>query len=158
MKRFWDKVDDRESINPDACWEWTAARDPNGYGAFKLNGKKIGAHVFSYKQSYGPVPDGMEVCHKCDNRSCCRPSHLFAGTRSDNMLDAKSKGRLVVPKGVRFKPGNRPVNSKLDKDTVDKIKCLLELSGGLSVAEIAKIVGVSRYAVSDIKRGKTYRG
>jgi hypothetical protein len=157
MDRFWEKVDDSKCIDPKACWNWTAAKDPTGYGAFKVGGKKVGAHVFAYEQSYGPVPDGMEVCHVCDNRSCCRPSHLFAGTRSDNMLDASAKGRLFVPTGVRFKHGNLPPNRSLSSDQVALIKQKLK-SGLFTVADISLEMGISRYIISDIKRGRTYRG
>lgn len=102
-ERFWEKV----VINTDGCWGWTGAIDPKtGYGRIGAGGRGTGvkgAHVVSYELHYGPVPEGKEVCHRCDNRSCPRPGHLFAGTRSDNMKDCFAKARGAIPN--RWKPG-----------------------------------------------------
>lgn len=88
--RFWAKV--RES---DGCWEWTAHRKPNGYGCFGIDRRTTEyAHRMAYQLSVGPIPAGFEICHHCDNPGCVRPDHLFLGTRTDNMRDAKDKNRL----------------------------------------------------------------
>lgn len=90
-QRFWALVDKGEG-----CWEWTgAARCDRGYGAFKICGRLIGAHNFSFAVCSGkPIPVGLEVCHSCDNPRCVRPDHLFLGTHSQNMRDASRKGRI----------------------------------------------------------------
>ena len=74
---------------PDQCWLWTGSVAPNGYGRLASQY----AHRLSYERFYGPIPDGMDVCHHCDTRLCVNPSCLFIGTRQDNMTDMVNKGR-----------------------------------------------------------------
>jgi hypothetical protein len=81
------------------CWEWQGTRMHNGYGQVG-RGKPFGrlpAHRWAFYLAHGRMPEG-DACHSCDNRLCVRPSHIFEGTRSDNMRDAARKGRLGVQK------------------------------------------------------------
>lgn len=82
---------------PSGCIEWQGAVDRNGYGAFKIGGRKIGAHRVAVILSGATIPDDHEVCHHCDNKRCVNIDHLFVGTKSDNMRDAARKNRLPLP-------------------------------------------------------------
>ena len=131
MKRFWDKVDVSGS-----CWEWQGCKVRGGYGAFKVNGKGIRAHRFSYKLAFGPIPDGIYVCHHCDNAKCVKPSHLFLGTQTDNMQDCISKGRFGE------QGGEANGNSKICEDDVREIRRLYSL--GITQVWLSKMWGIGR--------------
>ena len=119
--RFWEKVNKSAD---GGCWEWTSSIKGNGYGAFftSLEGegrKCVGAHRFSYALANGPIPDGLWVLHKCDNRICVNPDHLFLGDCVDNMKDCASKGRVVTigkslitkcPRGHEYSEENTRIN------------------------------------------------
>lgn len=88
--RFWDGVDKQPG---DGCWEWTGHCNDGGYGRVTRQTEDRLAHRYAWELENGPIPDGMFVCHHCDNPPCVRPDHLFLGTHTDNMRDAQRKGR-----------------------------------------------------------------
>ena len=101
FKRFASKIRDGEN----GCMIWTAStRGKNGYGCFKVNGKTISAHRFAWIVAYGEIPDGKLICHKCDNKLCVNPAHLFLGTYRDNFMDGVGKGRMKFIEPPQFRP------------------------------------------------------
>jgi hypothetical protein len=125
-ERFWAKVKKTQT-----CWLWIAAIADNGYGrACVVKGEFEQAHRVSWRLHFGPIPNGLHVCHKCDVRNCVRPEHLFLGTRTDNMQDCAQKGRQ---------------NSKLNPDLVRAIRS--RYAGGERASALAVEFGVDKSTV-----------
>lgn len=141
--RFWEKV-----TKSDGCWTWSGATGM-GYGRIRRGGKNDGfpsTHHVSWELHFGPIPDGMQVLHHCDNRPCVRPDHLFLGTHADNMADMVAKDR-----GAR---GERSANAKLSDDAVRSIRS--QYDQGASSRQIARKFGVSATIIKAVVRGDTW--
>jgi hypothetical protein len=148
--RFWSKVEKTE-----ACWNWTASKGSTGYGQFNLAKKKpIKAHQLAWTLTYGLIPQGMFVCHKCDNRACVRPDHLFIGTNQDNMRDAAEKGRLHR---IGLK-GDKATRHKLTWPQVFEIRRkYARLIDRPTQPELAKQYGVWQGTINQIVRWQTWK-
>ena len=88
-KRFWSNVN---TLGPNECWFWTGGVDKNGYGRI-LAGHTVLSHRFAWELANGPIPEGMCVCHSCDNPPCCNVRHLWIGSVAMNNSDRNAKGR-----------------------------------------------------------------
>lgn len=146
-RRFWRKVRRAETA---ACWEWQASLTGSKvpYGQFTLprtadqKQPHIYAHRMAWMLTHGPIPDGLLVCHRCDNPKCCNPTHLFLGTQFDNMQDASRKGRFP-----KFRRGFK-------LSIADRAVICAQLAQGQrgDQARLARVYGVSRTLISRLAR------
>lgn len=144
-ERFWERVDVQ---GPDECWEWTAGRIAGGYGRINDLGRPLGAHRVSWEiENQTSVPEGLVVCHRCDNPPCCNPAHLFVGTTRDNAQDRDRKGR-----GLH---GEANYCAKLTWDSVRSIR--RRVDAGERQCDLAREYGVTRTTINDIVKGRSWR-
>jgi hypothetical protein len=147
--RFWAKVR-RGGLNE--CWLWSASTTGTGlpYGQFTLprdlfGGRQVHvyAHRIAWVLTYGAIPDGLNVCHRCDVSRCCNPNHLFVGTQAENLADCRQKGRM---------PRRR--RRKLSDADVVAIRRASQHRG--EMAQLARELGVSATTVSHVARGRRH--
>ena len=131
-ERFLAKVKVVES----GCHEWQAGHARGGYGKFRYPTKTVTAHRASWELFIGPIPKGQCVLHRCDNRLCVNPQHLFLGTLADNVKDMDEKQR-------------RKTRAKLTETQVKEVRQML--NDRYSQKEIAKKFNVDQTTISRIK-------
>ena len=156
-KNVWKYHDDTERIvmNCDedketGCWVWNKRLDKDGYGQMTRHGTKATAHRVAYESFVGPIPEGLCVCHHCDNPPCCNPDHLFTGTVAENNADMKAKGRYVHHRGEKAS------GSKLTDAEAAEILSLAT-AGEMTQKEIGNIYGVGHTTVSAILVGDNWK-
>lgn len=103
LQSFWVNV---RIGDPDECWPWTGSKQRKGYGTVNRFKRQWVAHRFAWEMMNGPIPEGMLVCHKCDNPPCCNPAHLFLGTNKENLMDCVAKGRHAETRKTHCKHGH----------------------------------------------------
>lgn len=142
----WDEYFDTRVTKGtgDDCWIWTGRKDKDGYGIAHFARRKSPAHREAYRREHGHIEDGMFVCHRCDNPSCVRPSHLFIGTPKQNSHDAAKKGRAFV--------GEKNGRAKLTLEQAAEI-CDSQESGPVLAARY----GVTRTTINRIRRKEGWR-
>jgi DNA invertase Pin-like site-specific DNA recombinase len=143
-QRFWQKV---VIISEDGCWEWTGSRNKDGYGQIWVNGKNKRTNRVAWELHFGEIPEGLCVCHHCDNPACVRPDHLFLGTQKDNAQDMVKKGRSAF--------GEKMGNSKLNETQVKEIRELYN-SGLFTYKELGNKFGISISNIRDITNKKIW--
>lgn len=134
------------------CWIWLgAARGSMGYGSIRINNRNVVAHRFSWKIHNGEIPEGLLVCHKCDNVSCVNPDHLFLGTAKDNRQDMFRKGRQNC-KGPSNLKGDKNPSAKLTAGEAREIRV-----STMKINEIASKYNISRSTIFRIRNGKLWK-
>ncbi len=153
VDRFWDRVD--RSGGDTVCWPWTGSINGRGYGQLRLppegdalRGRKTTAHRTAWRLTFGEIPGGMSVCHRCDNPRCANPAHLWLGTHAENLADMSRKGRAAR--------GDRSGMAKLDERRVIAVRRLLGM-GAASRRELATLAGVSVGTIDNIATGKQWK-
>lgn len=139
----------RRVLITEKCWLWTGHTNHAGYGTLGIDGGPDQfAHRLSYELHVGPIPEGMRVCHTCDNPPCVNPAHLFPGTNADNMEDKVRKGRQMR--------GSRQHFAKLTEETVVEIRRRYA-AGGIMQKDLAAEYGVSRGTMSQLLSGQLWK-
>lgn len=132
------EIFDFYEVDVNGCWNWTRSTN-RGYGVVNYMGRTWGAHRVAYELKKGPIPDGLSVCHSCDNPGCINPDHLFAGTHKRNMQDMFEKGR----------------NGSVKLADSQVVALLRDYINGASIKEIAARYGISAQSVPDFTSGKS---
>ena len=152
-ERFWRLV---ERTDPSECWVWKGTKNQKGYGRWRrfwLSGAESAHRVAWAFAAARPLPEGMQVLHRCDNPPCCNPAHLFLGTHEDNMADMAIKGRAHGPNPRtrgELHGGTRLTNAQA-------MEIYRRAKAGERPVDVARDYGIERATVSQISRGVTWR-
>ena len=151
MNSLQERLDKHSGINgATGCKEWVKHCNASGYGVVWMDGKAVGSHRAAWVAANGAIPEGLHVLHRCDNRKCINPDHLFLGTNSDNVADKVSKNRQFRP----YAKGEANRHAKLTTAKAQAIRIWGKT--GLSNKKIADKFGVCIMTVSFIRNNKTW--
>ncbi len=138
-------------LKTETCWLWQGRLTNRGYGQISTggrDGKILSAHRASWELHFGPIPEGMVVCHHCDNRRCVNPRHLFLGTEEQNKRDMIRKHRNAI--------GERNGRAKLTEATVREMRDRFA-QGGVTKTELARQYGIHRWTAIQILNGSAWK-
>ncbi len=147
--RFWARAIPDSATG---CWNWNGSRGKNGYGTVTFNYRTFTTHRLAYQLHHGVKPGKRWVLHRCDNRLCVNPGHLFLGTALDNVRDMMAKGRDYrgdTPRGARHH------SAKLTEHDVCTMRTLFRW--GMRMAHIAQSYGVMHTTAKNAVEGRTWR-
>lgn len=147
-ERFWKRV---AVASKEVCWVWTGGKGRGGYGQTTFNYKHKAAHRAAWEVTFGEIPSGMMVCHRCDNPPCCNPHHLFLGSNSENQLDSVKKKRSRAAR----QDGESNYMAKLTENEVLEIR--RRRGAGESGASLSREFGISQGALCQAYKGTTWR-
>lgn len=144
VERFWRN----KRVSSDGCWEWQGRLEKNGYGRLRRHRlqRHVSVHRLSWELTFGAIPDGLCVLHRCDNRRCYNPEHLFLGTHKDNVQDMLQKGRSNNARGERHG------RAKLSDAQVEQMRDQYA-SGGYTQLDLARAYSVHTQTVFRIIHG-----
>ena len=144
LARYWAKVDKR---GDDECWPWTRSLSAgkDGYGHLNVDKVIYDSHRLTWILTYGEIPEGMHVLHRCNFKPCCNPKHLYLGTHQDNMADLKASGHNFATRG----------RALITEDQVRSIRA--EVASGVSQRAIAQRLGMDPSSISDLVRRKSWK-
>lgn len=141
------RVAEHTTVAPSGCWEFTGYVAADGYPRIYARGRGASlAHRVAWEVAYGPIPEGLLVCHRCDNPVCVRPDHLFLGTAAENSRDMATKNRAARP------AGERNPRARLTWAQVREIRA----ADGPS-SRLAERYGVATTTVTDIRNGRRWK-
>ena len=147
----------RYTVLSSGCWDWTGANG-NNYGMFRYDGVLCRAHRVSYMMHKGTIPKGKFVLHKCNNKRCVNPDHLYAGNAQDNVNDSLVAGThcSINPSGNRWQSGENHTGSKLMNEDVVCIKKMLR--DKIKKSLICYIYEIGKSTLQNIACEKTWKG
>lgn len=142
--RFWSKVAIKSE---NECWEYRGTKGRKGHGLFTISSKSGGAHRYAYEYTFGSIPEGKQINHRCDNPPCCNPRHLYVGTQQDNVRDREERNRTSK--------GSSHTTSKLTDEQVSEIRELYR-TGKYSTRRLAKMYPVGKSGIHLLVNNETY--